>query len=370
MHRTLSIIFLIFWLAGCNTPTADNPTSEQPDSETVTVAQSEPVEFTSQDVKEGEGEAFQEDGAFEATVKVWSDKFDGTPWGKGEIKLVMSPAFSPLPGMVKLAEGMKKGGVRRGTMSAKDLFGKVPPQARVKEDQPFYLEVTIDDVFEPQPLEQEVVQEGSGDWSASEGDKVRVHYTGWLKEFESDTVFDSSRERQPFVVAVGANQVIPGWEMALPGMKEGEIKRIVVPHFLAYGSQDKGNIPPYSTLYFEMEMLGPVQEGELKITTQKEGQGEPVKKGDKLNVHYTGWLDSFDGEQTFDSSREREPFTLTVGSGQVIQGWDQGLIGMKPGEVRLLEIPYNLAYGPQGRPPKIPGYATLYFEVEHTGLAE
>jgi len=87
------------------------------------------------------------------------------------------------------------------------------------------------------------------------------------------------------------------------------------------------------------------------------------RKGDTLHMHYTGSLYS-DGTE-FDSSIPRgEPLTFTVGSGQVIKGWDQGLIGMCAGEKRKLVIPPDLGYGSSGAPPKIPGDSVLVFEVE------
>jgi len=86
------------------------------------------------------------------------------------------------------------------------------------------------------------------------------------------------------------------------------------------------------------------------------------RKGDTLSMHYTGKLE--DGSE-FDSSIPRgSPFTFTLGTGQVIKGWDQGLIGMCEGEKRKLVIPSDMGYGDRGAPPKIPGGATLIFEVE------
>eukprot|EP01098_Paradermamoeba_levis_P007147 TRINITY_DN2965_c0_g1_i3.p1 TRINITY_DN2965_c0_g1~~TRINITY_DN2965_c0_g1_i3.p1 ORF type:complete len:136 (+),score=23.24 TRINITY_DN2965_c0_g1_i3:86-493(+) len=86
-----------------------------------------------------------------------------------------------------------------------------------------------------------------------------------------------------------------------------------------------------------------------------------TKPGDSLSIHYTGTLT--DGTQ-FDSSVPRnQPFTFTLGAGQVIKGWDQGLVGMCVGEKRKLTIPYELAYGESGRPPTIPPKATLIFET-------
>ncbi|MCL4129003.1 UNVERIFIED_CONTAM: hypothetical protein GTU68_063063 [Idotea baltica] len=86
------------------------------------------------------------------------------------------------------------------------------------------------------------------------------------------------------------------------------------------------------------------------------------RRGDLLHMHYTGKLE--DGTE-FDTSYTRgQPLTFTLGSGQVIKGWDQGLIGMCEREKRKLVIPSELGYGSTGAPPKIPGDATLIFEVE------
>ena len=93
----------------------------------------------------------------------------------------------------------------------------------------------------------------------------------------------------------------------------------------------------------------------------KVGTGPEAKKGDILEVHYTGWLK--DGTK-FDSSKDRnEPFVFPLGAGKVIKGWDKGMVGMKPGGVRKLTIPFEKAYGEAGRG-KIPPRAELTFEVE------
>ncbi|PWA88995.1 FK506- and rapamycin-binding protein [Artemisia annua] len=85
-------------------------------------------------------------------------------------------------------------------------------------------------------------------------------------------------------------------------------------------------------------------------------------KGDRIKVHYRGKLT--DGT-VFDSSFERgDPIEFELGSGQVIKGWDQGILGMCVGEKRKLKIPAKLGYGEQGSPPTIPGGATLIFDTE------
>ena len=106
----------------------------------------------------------------------------------------------------------------------------------------------------------------------------------------------------------------------------------------------------------------PVESAQVSIEILTEGEGQEVVTGDLVTVNYEGRLE--DGT-VFDSSYERdEPFTVPLGQGQVIQGWEQGLIGMKVGEKRKLVIPPALGYGQAGAGGVIPPNATLIFEVE------
>ena len=100
----------------------------------------------------------------------------------------------------------------------------------------------------------------------------------------------------------------------------------------------------------------------LEIWDVKEGKGEAVKKGGEVTVHYTGWLTDKDATK-FDSSLDRgKPISFPLTG--VIKGWQEGIPGMKPGGVRRLKIPANLAYGEKGAGRVIPPNATLVFEVE------
>jgi FKBP-type peptidyl-prolyl cis-trans isomerase FkpA len=107
---------------------------------------------------------------------------------------------------------------------------------------------------------------------------------------------------------------------------------------------------------------------ELQKIDVVKGTGEGISQGQVAVVHYTGWLyDPTAPEQKgkkFDSSRDRgQPFPFTIGAGEVIRGWDEGVQGMQPGGQRTLVIPGDLAYGEPGRGP-IPPNATLIFDVE------
>ena len=113
--------------------------------------------------------------------------------------------------------------------------------------------------------------------------------------------------------------------------------------------------------YFLYKQQTNMEEG-LIIETLKEGTGEEAKANDKITVHYTGWIK--DGDK-FDSSLDRDQaFIFTLGVGQVIKGWDEGMLGAKVGEKRKLTIPSNLAYGENGAGQMIPSNSTLVFEVE------
>ncbi|KAH6789712.1 FK506- and rapamycin-binding protein 15 kD-2 [Perilla frutescens var. hirtella] len=111
---------------------------------------------------------------------------------------------------------------------------------------------------------------------------------------------------------------------------------------------------------------GDVTELQIGVKYKPKACEVQAHKGDSVKVHYRGKLT--DGT-VFDSSFERgDPIEFELGSGQVIKGWDQGLLGMCLGEKRKLKIPSKLGYGEQGSPPTIPGGATLIFDTELMGV--
>ena len=105
-----------------------------------------------------------------------------------------------------------------------------------------------------------------------------------------------------------------------------------------------------------------IMDGELIIEDLKVGEGNPVEKYNIVTVNYTGWLTD---DTKFDSSLNpgRSPFRFTVGGGQVIKGWDEGLIGMKTGGKRKLTIPPSMGYGNRDMG-VIPSNSTLIFEID------
>ena len=205
-------------------------------------------------------------------------------------------------------------------------------------------------------------------------DFVLVHYTGWYEADDDDLFategdslvrFDSSVDRgEPIAFPLGRARVIPGWEKGLPGMAVGGKRRLRIGPDLAYGAQGRPpHIPGGATLVFDVEIVGlPV----VDVTILEEGDGPAAEPGDRLSVHYTGWLweDGGKGEE-FDSSLARgRPYQFTLGAGMVIQGWDYGLTGMREGTKARLIIPPEMGYGSRGSGGTIPPGATLCFEVE------
>ena len=219
---------------------------------------------------------------------------------------------------------------------------------------------------------------GNGD-TATAGQTVTVHYTGWLHDPAAPEgrgrKFDSSKDRgEPFEFALGAGQVIRGWDEGVQGMQVGGTRVLTIPPEMGYGARGAGGvIPPNATLVFEVELLPTPERPKLEITDIVVGTGELAEEGASVTVHYTGWLHDASAPnqrgRKFDSSKDRnEPFEFDLGAGMVIQGWDLGVQGMQVGGKRVLVIPPHLGYGRRGTGGVIPPNATLVFEVELLGV--
>lgn len=127
----------------------------------------------------------------------------------------------------------------------------------------------------------------------------------------------------------------------------------------SFGGSSEQVATPTQTFFDELNTTGTV--ADLRVQTVAPGSGDPAGIGDILTMHYTGALPN---GTVFDSSRERgTPFQFQLGTGQVIQGWERGIAGMKVGERRFLIIPPSLGYGDRAIG-SIPANSTLVFDVE------
>jgi peptidylprolyl isomerase len=214
-----------------------------------------------------------------------------------------------------------------------------------------------------------------GDGRAAEaGDLIEVNYVGVT--LETGEEFDASWNRdQTFLVPIGVGNLIEGWDLGLLGMTEGTRRLLVIPPDQGYGARGAGAaIGPNATLVFVVDLLRvidtPVPDvpditeagATMEIIDVTVGDGELVESGDTITVNYQGNL--LDGT-IFDSSWSRgQPFTTVIGVGQVIQGWDQGMVGMREGGRRILVIPSDLAYGNEGSGAIIAPNSPLVFVVD------
>ena len=191
-------------------------------------------------------------------------------------------------------------------------------------------------------------KEGEGEVPAV-GQNCVVHYTGWLWENDAKgKQFDSSVKRgEPFSFHLGEREVIQGWDEGVSTMKVGGKRELIIPADLAYGERGAGGvIPPNATLMFEVELreLGKKwqkTESGLEIADDKEGTGAKPKTGQTCVMHYTGWLwqNGAKGKKFDSSLNRREPFPFTIGVGEVIKGWDEGVATMKVGGKRKIAHP-------------------------------
>lgn len=226
------------------------------------------------------------------------------------------------------------------------------------------------------------------------GDCLTTNYVGVLAS--NGQQFDASWDKNTTLqFAVGAGNVIPGWDQGIPGMKVGGRRRLTIPAALAYGAKGSPpKIPPNSNLVFVVDALrvglpctvgsAPLPQPLPEAIAQKPevavvpedatatevrtedlvvGTGPEVKAGDCLVTNYVRALAS-DPSKTESSWDKGQGLRFEVGSGQVIKGWEQGLAGMRVGGRRKVVVPAALAYGSKGAAPDIPADANLVFYVD------
>ena len=228
----------------------------------------------------------------------------------------------------------------------------------------------------PEPAPPLDVPFGFTDLVEGEGPEVRdgwllaIAFTAWLYdpaaadnrglEIGSSPAGGASHFR------LGIGQVIPGLDEGVTGMRVGGARRIVIPPDKGYGAQGTSLVPGNAALLYEVELVAGAAVP-FETTDLREGDGDEAINGASLSMAYHGWVYDLLAEDnkgnTFDSTTADAPFTFTLGIGEVIAGWDLGVLGMKVGGRRRIVIPHDLAYRDQ-RLPGIPAYATLLFEVE------
>jgi peptidylprolyl isomerase len=211
------------------------------------------------------------------------------------------------------------------------------------------------------------IKVGKGD-AAKKGDVLTMLYKGTLK---NGKIFDETTAKEPpYAFKLGAKQVIDGWEQGLVGIKVGGKRKLKVPYQLAYGENGYADIPAKADLTFVVELIRLDNDQTIKKLAIKEtqvGKGPAAESGDTVKIHYTGkFLNGFQ----FDSSVGGDPYSVVLGAGKVIKGFDQGIVGMRKGGKRKVTIPYAMAYKEDGRPPVIPRMATLVFDLELIELKE
>ena len=228
-------------------------------------------------------------------------------------------------------------------------------------------------------LEVEDLIEGEGDPIALD-DTITVTYLGALA---STGEVVEAVESETFGLGVENANLLEGWVQGLPGMKPGGVRRLLVPATLAYGviGQPDLGIPPDADMIYDFELTGPADGGldptdtladfapttepvtELVIEDRVEGSGDrAAKTTDTVSVYYTGAFVSTG--VVFDSSSRHGPDPVTFPLGGVIEGWTEGVAGMKIGGQRRLLIPSAKAYGERGFPPHIPPHSDLVFDIE------
>lgn len=214
-------------------------------------------------------------------------------------------------------------------------------------------------------------------------DTTAVVDSAAVEEAAADTLTpfaDTYASGEPLEFTIGVGQVIAGWDKGILGMKVGEVRKLMIPYTLAYGENSLEGIPPYSDLFFEVELVSaekPMEpdvfpadvnklawkekEKGLKFFDEKVGSGKPAVVGANLKVHYTGWLAA---GRKFGSSKDLgKPFEVVLGMGKMIKGWEVGLDGMREGGVRWLRVSPSMGYGASAFT-MIPPNSTLIFRIE------
>ncbi|MBX9737741.1 MAG: FKBP-type peptidyl-prolyl cis-trans isomerase [Phycisphaerales bacterium] len=239
-----------------------------------------------------------------------------------------------------------------------------PEAAAPKAAAPVVLEAGLNRNELPGGVAVEDLRFGTGrDFDASTVLYI-ARYRTILKATSEEIDSTARRTGEPTIFFVG--QTVDGLKQGLMGMKMGGKRRVTVPGGLAFGEagvKDKGGkvvIPANAEMIFEVEL-----ENVFGMTEEIQGGGEEIKDDTRFLVTYRGTLAS-DGTEFDSNIGKGKPATFSLGG--LISGWRVGLQGAKVGCKRRMVIPWQLAYGEAGSPPKIPGKADLVFDVEIVGI--
>ncbi len=226
-------------------------------------------------------------------------------------------------------------------------------------------------------------QENPSGTQPGTGSQVYVHYEG--RRLTDDFLFDRSSRagNRPLVFAVNGGSVITGFNDGIAVMREGERAKLLIPSSLGYGYANLQNLPPYTALKFDVELVAVRTEDQalrvfatdtLKLDPAKllplagapgayyyksqEGPGSAIKNEQKVNFKYRGRF--IDGRNFAPANSTS---SLVMGSGRAIKGVEEAIRGMKQGEKGVIFVPSSQGYGEQGNQ-GIPGYSPLIFDIE------
>ncbi|XP_073464003.1 peptidyl-prolyl cis-trans isomerase FKBP10 [Aquarana catesbeiana] len=244
-------------------------------------------------------------------------------------------------------------------------YGSIGVPGMIPADATLYFDIILVDVWNKKDEVHITTLEKPSNCNRTvqDSDFVRYHYNGTLLD---GTYFDSSYSRSStYNTYVGSGWLIKGMDQGLVGMCAGELRKVIVPPFLAYAEKGYGTvIPPHASLVFHVLLID-LHNPKDGITVQNQIIPQPCKRkavtGDFVRYHYNGTL--MDGT-FFDSSYSRNTtYNTYIGMGYIIAGMDSGLQGVCVGEWRRIIIPPHLGYGENGAGESIPGSAVLIFDV-------
>ncbi len=206
-------------------------------------------------------------------------------------------------------------------------------------------------------LRYTILRAGTGE-TAVASRYVQIHYTASTL---GGRLIDASAPDHPVGFVLWSGQAPRGWDEGIAGMRVGEKRRMVLTPDLLYGRYPGKKPLPETTLQFDIELAG-VLPG-VRYTTDTPGTGTIARPGDTVRVHYRAYIGK--DQSAYDSTYGRgDPIEFRIGAGQVIPGWELGVIGMSEGERRTITIPPYLGYGERGAAGVIPPGATLRYTVE------